>query len=131
MGRRTSRGPLSQQNNRQKANRYIPFRTHLWDGSYNPYGNWYAYAPDRYARTVESGIHNQGIRHGRLTARNNSRTSSNLPTQVGKFIQQVRKTPSVSTRKLGFKESLRKYNRSSGRKVSVQLGRALYCNTKR
>ena len=42
-----------------------------------------------------------------------------------------RKTLSISTRKPGLKESLQKYNRSSGKKVSGQLGRALYYNTSR
>ena len=57
------------------------------------------------------------------------RTGSILPPPVGKSIQQTSETPSVPARGPGLKESLRKHNQSSGRKVSGQLGRAIYCNT--
>ena len=51
--------------------------------------------------------------------------------RLEKSIQQTRETLSVPAKGPGFKESLRKHNRSSGRKVLGQLGRAIYCNTSR
>ena len=131
MGRQTSQGPLGLQNDGRQTNRYISLCTYLWDGSYNPYGNRYAYAPDEYARTVKYRVHNQGIRHGRSIARNSSPTDSILPPPGGKSIQQAHKAPSILAKKLGLKESLRKYSRSSGEKISGQLGRTIYYNTSR